>query len=145
MNIKKATALLSIKEVALILKVSTDTINKLIKENKLKAIRVGKRWRVPNDFLDSLMNDGREAQPEDHPDWSKQARKHLKGRCEYCQTDENLVAHHIDEDHWNNEASNIQTLCETCHRRWHTICRRNGISPAGRLEKVKLVAIRPNK
>ena len=51
---------LTVEEVAYILQVSSQTIRKLIHENKLFAIRVGKNFRVPVEYIEKLKsNDGR--------------------------------------------------------------------------------------
>lgn len=59
------------------------------------------------------------------------AQKHRGDRCEVCGTAENLHAHHVDEDLTNNEPSNIQTLCGSCHLKHHWRGWREG-RPAGR-------------
>lgn len=47
------------------------------------------------------------------------ARK-LKGKkCQNCGTIKNLQVHHKDLNPWNNDPSNLQTLCATCHMKWH--------------------------
>lgn len=40
--------------------------------------------------------------------------------CDSCRTKEYLTIHHIDGDKRNNELSNLQTLCWSCHRIAHT-------------------------
>jgi len=62
-----------------------------------------------------------------------QARKHLGLRCEFCGTSQSLVIHHVDEDWTNNQTSNLQTLCDSCHKSWHITQRYAGVSPAGRM------------
>ena len=42
-----------------------------------------------------------------------------KESCERCGASEKLQVHHIDEDPSNNNASNLETLCATCHNRHH--------------------------
>lgn len=49
----------------------------------------------------------------------KRAVKHRKSICESCGTAENLQCHHKDGDPSNNDPSNIQTLCGSCHTRLH--------------------------
>lgn len=47
-------------------------------------------------------------------------RKHLKECCERCGfTPEHICQldiHHIDNNHFNNEITNLKTLCANCHR-----------------------------
>lgn len=49
----------------------------------------------------------------------KPYRQHIKAVCERCgflpEHDCQLQAHHLDGDHGNDEAENIQTLCANCH------------------------------
>lgn len=47
------------------------------------------------------------------------ARVHLKSRCERCGTTQKLSVHHIDRDWSNNDTSNLQTLCTSCHTSLH--------------------------
>ncbi len=54
-----------------------------------------------------------------------------KRECSKCQTTEDLCIHHIDFDHYNNEISNLQVLCNSCHTSLHKTeywrCKREGI------------------
>lgn len=44
-----------------------------------------------------------------------------KPKCEACGTDKRkLHVHHKDENPLNNEPSNLQTLCVSCHRLAHS-------------------------
>ena len=47
-------------------------------------------------------------------------RKHKKDSCEECgfipEHSSQLDVDHIDGDRWNNDPSNLQTLCANCHR-----------------------------
>lgn len=61
-----------------------------------------------------------------------QARKHLRSSCECCGSTQKLHAHHCDENWANNDPTNLQTLCESCHRSWHSTQRHTGVMPAGR-------------
>lgn len=47
------------------------------------------------------------------------ARKLRKSACEQCGTEKNLHAHHINRDWSDNRPENIQTLCATCHLKYH--------------------------
>lgn len=47
------------------------------------------------------------------------AKKFLKSHCEFCETTENLEVHHKDRNWKNNEEKNLQTLCHSCHMKWH--------------------------
>lgn len=50
-----------------------------------------------------------------------QAKRSAKPKCEVCgRNDKRLYVHHKDENPLNNEASNLQTLCGSCHRRAHS-------------------------
>jgi predicted nucleic acid-binding Zn ribbon protein len=46
--------------------------------------------------------------------------KKLRGdQCGECGATSQLHAHHIDGDPSNNDPANIETLCASCHLRWH--------------------------
>lgn len=47
--------LLKLSEVAEILRVSRATVLKLIKSGQLRAIKVGKQWRIPEEALKALV------------------------------------------------------------------------------------------
>jgi hypothetical protein len=70
--------------------------------------------------------------------YSWRARKHLKALCEACGTDQQLQAHHIDQDKRNNEPTNIQTLCRWCHDFHHATAKRLGLAVAGRMASLGL-------
>jgi len=44
-----------VEEVALLLKISYQTVMKLIKKGDIKAIRLGKQYRVPKSEIDRLL------------------------------------------------------------------------------------------
>ena len=43
----------------------------------------------------------------------------IKRQCENCGTTESLCTHHKDLNHNNNELSNLQWLCLSCHAKLH--------------------------
>ncbi len=47
--------LLTPKEVAEILRVSPRTVQRWVKEGKLRAVRVGRLWRIPSTALTELL------------------------------------------------------------------------------------------
>lgn len=64
------------------------------------------------------------------------ARKFVKTECEACGFEEDLQAHHVDQDYTNNTDENIQTLCKSCHDFWHVLAKRVGRKIAGRMPKI---------
>lgn len=45
---------------------------------------------------------------------------HLRGnKCQECGVTENLDLHHQDGNPVNNDISNLMTLCDSCHTKWH--------------------------
>lgn len=61
------------------------------------------------------------------------ARKFRKDSCEACGWRRSLHVHHVDEDWTNNDLSNLQTLCANCHKFWHAIHDRRGLSTLTRM------------
>lgn len=51
--------------------------------------------------------------------YHKRARQFRAASCETCGAMIGLHVHHRDEDITNNQPSNLQTLCGSCHLRWH--------------------------
>ena len=47
------------------------------------------------------------------------ARQHKKEACTECGTRESLHVHHIDRNPANNDPSNLETLCASCHLLLH--------------------------
>lgn len=47
------------------------------------------------------------------------AREIFPKLCNRCGNINNLVAHHIDHDRTNNNLSNFEILCRTCHMKHH--------------------------
>lgn len=58
----------------------------------------------------------------------RRAMKKLPNFCKICNTTEDLVAHHIDEDRTNNDLSNFEILCRKHHQIHHTANRRDPIT-----------------
>ena len=54
----------------------------------------------------------------------------LVRECVECGSTENLGIHHIDGNHENNEASNLQWMCVSCHAKLHAMWRRKGLPEA---------------
>jgi hypothetical protein len=48
-----------------------------------------------------------------------------KVACEACGTEFETAVHHLDENPLNNDASNHQTLCMSCHSFWHAVRKRS--------------------
>jgi len=42
-----------------------------------------------------------------------------KKRCANCDTNDNLGIHHKDFDHYNDDLSNLEVLCNSCHMSLH--------------------------
>ena len=42
-------------------------------------------------------------------------------KCEKCGSTENLLVHHKDFNHSNNEICNLMVLCKRCHQNLHSI------------------------
>ena len=39
----------------------------------------------------------------------------IEKKCAICGTDEKIIVHHIDGNHWHNEIQNLMYLCTHCH------------------------------
>jgi hypothetical protein len=51
--------------------------------------------------------------------YRKLALNNKENVCERCESIENLLVHHIDEDRSNNELHNLEILCKRCHQKHH--------------------------
>lgn len=51
--------------------------------------------------------------------YHQRARKFRKSQCEMCESKSNLHVHHKDKNPKNNDLSNLQTLCASCHLKYH--------------------------
>ena len=76
------------------------------------------------DFDLNIFQDEKPRHPEGWYKSHYEARKFLKDKCECCDYELELVAHHIDQDYMNNIENNIQTLCKYCHNFWHKLLNR---------------------
>ena len=54
----RSTELLTVQQVMSRLQVSDETVYRHVKSGKLRAIRVGRLWRIPSDALDELLKKG---------------------------------------------------------------------------------------
>jgi len=52
------TVAYDVEEVALLLKISYQTVMKLIKKGDIKAVKLGKQYRVPKSEIDKLLSVG---------------------------------------------------------------------------------------
>ena len=43
----------------------------------------------------------------------------IKDSCERCEATDNLLVHHRDHNHYNNDPMNLETLCKRCHQIEH--------------------------
>lgn len=51
-----------------------------------------------------------------------QTYRRAKGtECVKCKSTNNLLVHHIDGDRYNNDISNLKTMCKSCHQAYHTV------------------------
>jgi len=48
----------TLQEIAEILKISEITIYRYIKKGKIKAIKIGKKWRIKSEELERILKDG---------------------------------------------------------------------------------------
>ena|SRR3990167_1148987 len=51
--------------------------------------------------------------------FQKRAKLLRKLNCEICNTTKNLHTHHKNENWWDNRSENLQTLCGSCHLKYH--------------------------
>lgn len=62
----------------------------------------------------------------------RHARRHLQPCCQRCASQRYLEVHHKDRDWANNDPSNLETLCKSCHakehERWRNIRRKAKIA-----------------
>lgn len=49
----------------------------------------------------------------------RESQKYCKEACERCGRPESLHVHHKDENMHNNDPLNLETLCASCHKKWH--------------------------
>lgn len=60
---------------------------------------------------------------KDHHSYTKglgSYQQFVKEECERCGSTKNLVVHHKDHDHSNqDEVNNFETLCKSCHQKEH--------------------------
>jgi hypothetical protein len=64
----------------------------------------------------------------DNPTWKggiQTYRRHRRDSCERCGSTNRLVVHHKDENRYNNDLSNLETLCRRCHQNHHAEPRRD--------------------
>lgn len=51
--------------------------------------------------------------------YAVKAKQFKKTSCERCGTEKNLTVHHINKEWWNNDPSNLMTVCNSCHSKIH--------------------------
>ena len=58
---RKPIRVYTLDEVAEVLKITRRTLYTYVKEGKLKAVKIGREWRVSEDALQDFLNKGTEA------------------------------------------------------------------------------------
>lgn len=53
--------------------------------------------------------------------YSSKAFEHYGKVCNRCESVENLLVHHRDEDRTNNALNNLEVLCKSCHQVHHCV------------------------
>lgn len=72
----------------------------------------------------------------------KNARKLRKSECEECGSEDQLQIHHKDRNHFNDNLSNLRTLCNSCHQTLHQEEDGNGNSLVPKWKEI--VSIEPD-
>lgn len=70
-------------------------------------------WRWKNRYNNEFKNGKKRSA------WGRLARVFLKAACETCGAGHSLHIHHKNRDWSDNDPGNLQTLCATCHLKWH--------------------------
>ncbi|KYK22720.1 hypothetical protein AYK24_00400 [Thermoplasmatales archaeon SG8-52-4] len=91
-------------------------------------------WRVKHGFISKpgVGSGGNQFGTTNHMykngirNFSKRAFDHYDKKCNRCDSVNNLLTHHIDKDRTNNDLSNLEILCKSCHQKHH--CTRNPIT-----------------
>lgn len=47
-------------------------------------------------------------------------------KCNRCMSEKNLCVHHKDRDRHNNEVSNLEIMCKSCHQKEHLVRDKKG-------------------
>jgi 5-methylcytosine-specific restriction endonuclease McrA len=87
--------------------------------------RVGRFWLGKKQPPEMVEKRASKIRGENHYLWKGGAetrpyRKLVrKDQCTLCGSKEKLLIHHIDFDHYNNAADNLQVLCLRCHSSVH--------------------------
>jgi len=115
---------MSMKQIGYIYKTSAQTIMRRIHKYNIPVNKQEKAWNSGKTYKD----DPRILAKERHPrtknkiyynsDFKKIRKEILKYRCNIC-GGESVVVHHKDNNIMNNNASNLNPLCKSCHTTMH--------------------------
>lgn len=89
---------------------------------RVRLKKAGNGWRCYNKYREQ---NSEWLHSEAHKDARRDYRRHKKDFCERSQCSSTiediaqLDIHHRDNDHDNNNPSNLETLCANCHRLAH--------------------------
>lgn len=53
--------------------------------------------------------------------YSKNAFEYYGRKCNRCNSEQNLLVHHKDENRTNNSIENLEVLCKRCHQEHHCV------------------------
>lgn len=63
-----------------------------------------------------------------------------KTACAKCSGEKSLLIHHVDEDRYNNDVSNLQVLCKRCHQIQHKCA--NNLPPVEEVAEARKIWIK---
>ena len=89
-----------------------------IKKRRVNATMKAKKKRIPTTEIG--VGSGNSSKNKNQPLGIQTYRRAKKDKCEWCGATKNLIVHHIDENRYNNELTNLVTICRSCHQKHHT-------------------------
>lgn len=90
-----------------------------IRKRKIAQVMKARKKRIPTTEIG--VGSGNSSKNKNQPLGIQTYRRAKQTECAWCGATKNLIVHHVDGNRYNNELTNLVTICRSCHQKHHTI------------------------
>lgn len=88
------------------------------KKHRSLTVMISRKKKNPN--IEIGCGSGNSYKNKHQPLGTQTYRRAKDTKCAWCNSTKNLCVHHLDENRYNNDLSNLITICKRCHQNFHT-------------------------
>ena len=98
-----------------------DTLRCPVCKKKHRSYQVMLSRKKKHPEIEIGVGSGNSTKNKNQPLGIQTYRRAKKDKCEWCGSKKNLCVHHIDGNRYNNDLTNLITVCKRCHQNHHTV------------------------